>query len=225
MRSSGEWKCVAGLPGIVSIAAGLRHCGALDRGGRVWLWGAGGRGQLGGSPGERVRHAPALLPGVNTATSIHCGQYFTLVGTQAGKVIGFGDNRHGQLRPGAGAGSVVVESCGTSLSCGWTHTVMLDSEGVVTGWGRDNYHQLAGAGLDNVRKVVAGSEHCLALTLTSPSTLLAWGWNEHGNCGVEGGGEIVERPAPVSLPPNTDRIDDVFAGSAHCFALSLASCD
>ena len=72
--------------------------------------------------------------------------------------------------------------------------------------------------MGNVSKALAGSEHCLCLT--EGGDVFAWGWNEHGNCGVgEGRVENVKTPEKVLFKKGCD-IQDIFVGSAHCFAVS-----
>ena len=96
-------------------------------------------------------------------------------------------------------------------------------EGEVTAWGRDNYNQLGGGGakpgevlLQNIVKAIAGSEHCLALS--TEGKVLAWGWNEHGSCGLEGL-ETVATPTHVKIPGSRP-VRDIFVGAAHCFAIT-----
>ena len=115
-----------------------------------------------------------------------CGQYCTLLTTAAGRVVGLGDNKHGQLD--APALFDPTDPALPILSAGWTHVVAL-VWGVVRAWGRNNYHQLGGgsggaAVCEGVVRVAAGTEHCLALG--AAGGVLAWGWNEHGSCGAPG---------------------------------------
>ena len=195
-----------GLGGVVKVAAGLRHTVAVDREGRAWGWGAGGKGQLGPNPGKLVK-APRMFEMSELVLQVACGQYFTILIMENKKVVGHGNNRHGQLDVPLDADP------DNQISCGWTHAVFLQN-GVVRGWGRNNYHQLGGVGRGRVKKIVTGSEHCLVVT--QENSLLAWGWNEHGNCGQEGE-EDIRAPTPVkSLKGVT--VLDIFSGSAHCFA-------
>ena len=69
-----------------------------------------------------------------------------------------------------------------------------------------------------VSKVSAGYEHNLAL-LRDGRELVAWGWNEHGNCGT-GNTINCHLPANVKLK-NDSCILDCFAGSGHSFAIIL----
>ena len=196
-----------GLAGVVKVAAGLRHIVAVDEEGHAWGWGAGGKGQLGPNAGKMVK-APVMFETSEPVLGAACGQYFTILTGENKVMVGHGDNRYGQLD----APSDLAPD--HQVSCGWTHTVFLQN-GVVGGWGRNDYHQLAGIGLGRVKKIVTGSEHCLVLT--QENQVLAWGWNEHGNCGQEGE-EDIEVPTPVNGLEGVTVVD-IFSGSAHCFAV------
>ena len=198
---------VEGLVGVVKVAAGLRHTVAVDEEGRAWGWGAGGKGQLGPNAGKLVK-APRMFEISDAVLGAACGQYFTILTGETKILVSHGDNRHGQLDV---LSDVALDQ---EISCGWTHAVFLQ-DGVVRGWGRNNYHQLGGVGRGQVKKIVTGSEHCLVLT--QKNQVLAWGWNEHGNCGQEGE-EDIEIPAPVRGLEGVTVVD-IFSGSAHCFAV------
>ena len=198
---------VEGLVGVVKVAAGLRHTVAVDEEGRAWGWGAGGKGQLGPNAGKLVK-APRMFEVSDAVLGAACGQYFTILTGETKILVSHGDNRHGQLDV---LSDVALDQ---EISCGWTHAVFLQ-DGVVRGWGRNNYHQLGGVGRGQVKKIVTGSEHCLVLT--QKNQVLAWGWNEHGNCGQEGE-EDIEIPVPVKGLEGVTVVD-IFSGSAHCFAV------
>ena len=89
---------VSGLSEIKSISAGLRHAGCVDKGGRVYTWGAGSKGQLGGGVKCKLMGKPVFVPGLTEALDIYCGQYFTIVRTESG-ICGFGDNKFKQVSP------------------------------------------------------------------------------------------------------------------------------
>jgi len=68
-----------------------------------------------------------------------------------------------------------------------------------------------------VSKVSAGYEHNLALL--RDGELVAWGWNEHGNCGT---GNTINCQLPVKVKlKNHSRFLECFAGSGHSFAIIL----
>ena len=200
---------VEGLFNIVEVAAGLRHAVAVDKDGRAWGWGAAGKGQIGyEASGGKLLKAPKIFGPAEAVRGVSCGQYFTLLTTETKMVEGHGDNKHGQLD--ASSHSVPYHQ----ISCGWTHAVVLQ-DNVVGGWGRNNYHQLGGNKLGGVKKIATGSEHCLALT--SQNQVLAWGWNEHGNCGQDGEDDV---ETPTLVKGLEGKITtDIFSGSAHSFAI------
>ena len=130
------------------------------------------------------------------------------------------------------------------VQSGWTHCAVGITSGEVYMWGRSDYGQLGSSDKDdscsettpeissktrfnyvpsclmlnkNIRSIVCGSEHNLALTEdSSDSNLLhSWGWNEHGNCG-DGSTINVSRPLKLAIPGNVQMIG---AGSGHSFAL------
>jgi len=102
------------LTGIVSIAAGDRHCLAIDSKGNVWAWGANWMGQRGGADntstsfiGSNQSYASLVLAGPNWISvnpgsvnlgdndpivSIAAGQAYSIVSTKSGKVWSFGMN-------------------------------------------------------------------------------------------------------------------------------------
>ena len=165
--------------------------------------------------------SPRKLSYFAGATDTYCGQHYTIVKTNTGQVYGCGDNKFHQLSQQETSQllePVILSGVKTSdsVSCGWTHLVT-ESDGCVHVRGRNNYDQQGGADtgpvISGVRSAVAGSEHCLCLMTTG--ALVTWGWNEHGNCGL---GHTDSVPAPAQV--NLDNVSRIFAGSAHCFALT-----
>jgi len=226
LKSVEKFVQVIGLREIKSISAGLRHAGCVDKAGKVYMWGAGSKGQLGLGDKRRIQWDPIEVPNLlQNAIDISCGQYFTLILTHVG-VIGFGDNKFGQVVSGGPSFFLeAVESLNEiadRLSCGWTHSLTF-REGRVKTWGRNNYFQLGRVDSDetevvsSISKALSGSEHCVCLT--ENGDVLCWGWNEHGNCGV--GSDITDNikiPTKVCLKDEVKAVD-IFVGSAHCFAL------
>ncbi|KAJ1968702.1 alpha tubulin suppressor, partial [Dimargaris xerosporica] len=100
----------------------------------------------------------------------------------------------------------------TKIAAGWSHNLALDTQGHVWAWGRCDRGQLGQpeASVASVRclaepvkvqfnretgshsqattpsgivDICCGSEHAVALT--GDGGCYTWGWNEHGNCGLE----------------------------------------
>ncbi|KAJ1675229.1 hypothetical protein EV182_001681 [Spiromyces aspiralis] len=152
---------------------------------------------------------PTEVPGISGVTKVACGRHHTACLLNSGEVWVAGDNKYGQqsgpyhkgesLRGDNSAVWRRVKLGGPahSLASGWEHLVALvrmpPSSGsgpeftAVVSWGRSDHGQLGGSleGLvEDGREdpqVACGSAHTLALT--SGGRVVAWGWNEHGNCG------------------------------------------
>jgi alpha-tubulin suppressor-like RCC1 family protein len=86
---------VAGLSGIVAIAAGIYQGLALGSDGTVWTWGLTGLGVAGSSPGTAF--TPVAVPGLPPAKAIAGGYGFSLALGQDGRVYGWGGNANGEL--------------------------------------------------------------------------------------------------------------------------------
>ncbi|MFO0684406.1 MAG: hypothetical protein U0234_20300 [Sandaracinus sp.] len=129
------------LPGAVEVAVSRRgHACARDASGSVWCWGRGNEGQVGNTPSSRDR--PERVAGVEHASAIAVGQYFTCALVEGGRVRCWGAGNEGQLGDGRSVGSVApVEVRGlagvSSIALGDAHACALDASGAVWCWGRD----------------------------------------------------------------------------------------
>lgn len=90
---------VAGLSGIVQIAAGDAHLAALKDDGTVWTWGANAHGQLG--TGDRVdRSVPVQVAGLPPVALIACAGLATEASAQDGTTARWGmADYHDDLQP------------------------------------------------------------------------------------------------------------------------------
>ncbi|KAI8370342.1 regulator of chromosome condensation 1/beta-lactamase-inhibitor protein II [Radiomyces spectabilis] len=183
----------AQLSNIVAVACGWRHVVALDGHGQVYSWGWGRHGQLGPDRGMVYPKSIRPVQAWNFSepiAKVACGHMHTVLKSREGTVYAFGSDKYGQS-------SVPLAIHATDISAGWHHTAALDRADRLIMWGRNDHGQLQA--LDNVQLFVCGSEHALALT---QGQVLAWGWNEHGNCGVEED-PTVKTPIPLAgLPSN-----------------------
>ena len=215
---------------VRAVACGLRHTVFLDSGGSVFGCGSAKKGQLGVKVEETggTLFKPVKIPFPSPVRQISAGQHFTLALTLDGKIVGFGDNKRGQL-PGSPQKPFFFNfnldnAPIARLVTGWTHAACLFEDGRVATWGRNDYYQLGRPDSDNPIDFVpgpkklslaSGSEHCVAQE--DNGRLVSWGWNEHGNCG-DGGTQNVAEPTLVRLP-ETAQIVSHFSASAHNFAL------
>ncbi|CCD26702.1 Ran guanyl-nucleotide exchange factor NDAI_0I01330 [Naumovozyma dairenensis CBS 421] len=96
------------------------------------------------------------------------------------------------------------------MAPGKDHVLFLDEAGVVFAWGNGQQHQLGRKvmerfrlktldprpfGLKHIKYIASGENHCFAIT--KDNTIMSWGLNQFGQCGVS---EEVEDGALVAVP-------------------------
>lgn len=220
---------VAGLSGVVAIAAAGAHTMALKADGTVWAWGWNAYGQLGigNTVNAKLPRQVAGLPGI---TQIAAGYFHSLALSRDGTLMAWGYNGHGQLgdggtteatlpQPVTGLGSI------SAMAAGAGHSLALRADGTVWVWGWNNYGQLGDGttvnsgspqqvpGLRRVRSIAAGFFHSLALN--GDGTLSAWGYN---NVGQLGNGTFTDSPTPLPVA-NLGAVAAVTASNNHGVAL------
>lgn len=158
---------------VVDVVVGKESCGAVGCDGSVWTWGPNNMGECGLGDSERPHRVPTRVatigaaPGVAfTAKRIFMHSH-TVVVAFDGSVNVWGANGFGQLGLGGDSKETrVLPVClpcvpVRSAACGWRHTLLLTTEGVVLACGHNRYGALGlcarpeTAGLPNV---VAGIE-------------------------------------------------------------------
>lgn len=112
---------------------------------------------------------------------------------QQGTVVGWGDNRIGQVNVPPGLTNVVA------ISAGEWHSLALKADGTVVAWGAD--HGVP-SDLTNVVMIAAAGFH--NLVMTADGTVRAWGQNDHGQCEV---------------PPDLTNVVALTGGWTHSLAL------
>lgn len=166
---------------IISIAACMSHVVVLFSSGEAFGWGRGRQGQL-GKP--RLDCAlPRKFDAVTFApVNVICGRDFTTIFSESkpngpGSIQTFGTDKW------------EIKSQDTQILGEWRHvcacwgTILILYKGDhIRGWGRNDHGQLGPSKLPRVRSIAAGSEH--VLVQTEDSEIMAWGWGEHGNCGL-----------------------------------------
>ncbi|XP_039280018.1 probable E3 ubiquitin-protein ligase HERC4 isoform X2 [Nilaparvata lugens] len=221
---------------VSQVSCGLRHTAVLLDSGDLYMCGQGRKGQLGviqnGAPlleSDELLHVSDL----SNVKSVACGQNHTIALTGDGCIYGWGDNKHRQLGmssvSSSAASPIKIASevpVSTKLYAGWTHSVLLKDDGSMMCFGRNCYGQL-GNGMTQddswmnykvemlppVRQLAVGSEHNIALSETG--SVLSWGWNEHGSCGLNHQ-DNVHHPTQVQFSNDAVLIG---SGSAHSFAV------
>lgn len=221
---NGLRKVVPGLGDKLAIAAGLRHCLALERDRTVSSWGANESGQT---------NVPAALSNV---IAIAGGWYHSLALKQDGSVAAWGGNEAGQCQVPVGLTNAVAIAAGgrfsmalksdgsvavwgaappvpsslsnvVAIAAGAGHCLALRQDGTVVGWG---YGPAAAvpSGLSRVAAIAAGYSHSLALL--DDGTVVAWGTSYQG-MGV-----------PVTPPTDLSNVVAIAAGGAYFGDHSLA---
>ena len=218
---------VAGLSGVVAVAAGSAYSLALATDGTVWAWGYNASGQL-GDGSTTVRKLPTRTSSFAPASAIAAGEAHSVALTGDGRVWTWGSNADGQLgdgsttsRPSPALLETLTDVVG--IAAGVRHTLALTADGRVWAWGGNFNGQLGDgtttshlqptlvAALSDVVRIACGRHFSLALK--ADGTLWAWGAN---NTGQLGDGTATQRKLPVAVA--LSEVTAMFAG-AHAMAL------
>jgi RCC1 and BTB domain-containing protein len=112
-----------------------------------------------GHGGERNCHTPRLVETMigKKARQVSCGGFHTAVVTEDGHLYTFGGGEHGQLGHNDRVNKLkptIVEALEgvfvSQITCGWSHSVALTSNGKVYTWGNGDHGKL---GHSSTRKV------------------------------------------------------------------------
>ncbi len=204
---------IAGFPPpglqIMDLASCVGHTVAVLSDSNAYGWGAGRKGQI-GDPTAAVWQ-PRLIssPGFKIMRAV-CGRDFTyLVGVPCdGQHIILGSDKW-NVKSAAAKEILGWKDIGAS----WGSVFVLLSNGVLRSWGRNDRGQLAPMNLPLMDQVAIGSEHVLARS--KDGEILAWGWGEHGNCGLCA---TVAEPSVEgwNVLYNGNNSDEVVVGGAGC---------
>ena len=181
-----------------ALSCGFGHCLLLTENGEVYAWGRGGKGQVGNGSRQNAL-SPVKLP-LQNIVQIAAGGQFSLALDSEGRLWGWGDNEFKILSPGGDAffatpvqvnvGSIEI----AAIEAGGYHAVVLDKQGNVWSWGKNDVYQL---GYDTREKTVpTPTQVMLPLPATSLSvyssqnyailsdtSLWSWGNNGYGETG------------------------------------------
>lgn len=135
---------------IVQLSACGFHTGCLTDKSELFTWGEGKFGRL-GHGAERNCHTPRLVEALlgKKPKQVACGGFHTAVITDEGRMYTFGGGEHGQLGHGDRVNKVkpaIVQSLDgihvSQITCGWSHSVALTSDGLVYTWGNGDHGKL-----------------------------------------------------------------------------------
>ncbi len=199
---------------IVDLTSGVAHTVVVLSNGEAYGWGSGRKGQL-GEPAQIVE-TPRKIENLDFhVMRAVCGREFTFfVGeTAQGRHAIFGSNKWNVK---SDAPSAVPDW--TEIGASWGSIIVLQTDGKILSWGRNDHGQLAPPGLPDIKHIAVGSEHVLALT--NAGAVLSWGWGEHGNCGpdIDKAGDVRNRCNDIRLEIEGDaEVAGLGAGCATSF--------
>ena len=178
---------IAGLTGVVSVAAGGAHSLALMNDGTVRAWGQNRFGQLG--DGTTVnRDAPVVVTGIKTAVAIVAGPTISGALLADGTVMAWGQGNAALGRTGfkpdgphATPGRVEGATGIRALACGESHMLAITNTATVVSWGTDLVGEVGHsrpmpapvAGLAGVRTV--GADVGRSIATLANGTIMVWG--------------------------------------------------
>ncbi|KAI2468597.1 RCC1/BLIP-II [Annulohypoxylon bovei var. microspora] len=203
---------------IQSLSAGFRHVIAVLDNGEVYGWGNGRKGQLGElvdtADSKAVIHHPQKINGVPFKVSkAVCCQYTTCLISEPGdgRILVLGADKWGLKS----AAPVEIPNW-NMIGASWGGIYILQRNGRLIAWGRDDHGQLPPFLLPELESIAAGSEHVLALT--KDGDVLSWGWGEHGNCGpqTEKYGDVKGRWNVLASLKNMPEGSNITAIGAGC---------
>ena len=124
-----------------TIAAGGLHTLGIDKNGRLWTWGYNNAGQLGDNSTTSRLTPVSVLGAVKTFCTIYGGAVHSLAIDKNGRVWSWGSNTSGQLGDNSTTSRLTpVSVLGAvktfcTISAGLLHTLGIDKNGRVWGWG------------------------------------------------------------------------------------------
>ena len=218
------------------IAAGSDHSAAIQNNGRAWCWGLNLFGNLGDST-QTSRLTPVSVAGaIKTFCQISAGLGFTIAIDKNGRGWGWGLNDFGllgdntstnRLTPVSVAGAVKT-FC--AINCGYAHTLAIDKNGRVWGWGYNGSFELGiGIGGDEDFRITpmslagavktfcqisAGESHSLAIDKNGR----VWGWGNN-SLGQLGNNSLTKQSTPVSLAGVHKTFCKIYAKMEHSLAI------
>lgn len=225
---------------VESVAAGNGFtvlAGKLD--GRLMGVGRGDRGQLGMGGADRDdKEKVKFSREENQLLQLSAGESHCIALSRSGKVLAFGENRHGQLGLGDFVSSATPKPIASLHSrpvvrvcCGASHSLARTASGLLWAWGCNEHGQL---GLGDTKPrfhpeqvkamrvsrcvdVAAGSRHTLAIT--ERGLVFAFGAGGSGQLGSGGIAETEPYPKVVESLKEIGNCLQVACGHSHSLAL------
>ena len=219
-----------------AVSAGTSYTIGITTSNLLYGWGLNTSGQVGINSTTGVS-IPTLVSGPTTTswTSISAGSSFALAITSGQLLYGWGQNTSGQVginsittvsSPVIVNNSVIISW--TSVSAGASHSLGINTTGLLYGWGQNTSGQLginsltttygpvlaSGTAGTSWSIIAAGASHSLGITTTG--ILYGWGQNTSGQLGI---GSLTTVSSPVVVT-NTVSWTSVSAGASHTVGIT-----
>ncbi|AEC01296.1 fimbrillin family protein [Parasphaerochaeta coccoides] len=215
------------FPTVASVATGANHTMIVDTDGKLWATGNNAMGQLGDGTAGSGANKNLVVPVTTTSTgtlpaiaSVIAGAYHTMIVDTNGMLWATGDNSSGQLGDTTMDERTIpvpitTTSTGTlpaiaSVAAGDTHTMIVDTNGILWATGNNEYGQLgdgtSGAAnnkstlvqvMTDVAAVYAGCFH--TMIVKKDGTLWATGSNFNGQLGLGDSSSGTDIKTPVQV--------------------------
>ncbi|GMF17099.1 unnamed protein product [Phytophthora fragariaefolia] len=226
-----------GTQALQNIAVGSRHALAIHSSGKLYTWGVGSFGRLGG---DQLQTSPYnAKPHENSDSNSEDTEDFPV------------DSWHRDVHS-AQIISAVCHVRFRAISCGFGHSLALSTDGTVYAWGSATHGKLGigpvkakesftlapivlssliSSGV-RVRKIACGPSH--SALLTTDGALFVWGCGDGGRLGLgderdvgedrvpRNGGQlrVIPTPTRVTEPFGHDNLVEVACGAAHTVVLT-----
>ena len=223
------------IQNIVAISSGKDHAVAITDIGVAMSWGRSNEfGQLGHLGSPSIHHSPPrMIQGLKgiSVVSVVCGENFTLLLTEEGKLYSCGANESGQL----GHGNTDPVSAALQISTGQAravafrkiaagadHCLAISLSGSVYAWG-SNKHGKCGVSDAIVlsptlvpfdkpaSQISCGHQHSLVVA----RDLLVFGDNRYGQCGTA----TLSSTTPITRVPIPGKVTSICGGARHSMAM------
>jgi alpha-tubulin suppressor-like RCC1 family protein len=218
------------------VASGYLYNCAIQDDDTVWCWGKNDYGQLVADPSTvDWVNVPRQVTELTDTSTLVAGNYHACAVDDAGAVMCWGWNNHGQLgNPAAANPSPVPVSVEglpgrvTDIALGILHTCALLEDKSVWCWGVNNYGQLGNGGSDESTAPVEvstlprtaldiDSEYEHTCALLEGGEMMCWGHNDYGQIGDGTSGD--SKSVPVSVAGLPSAVVSMAVGALHACAL------
>lgn len=204
---------------VKMVAAGAEHTAAVTESGKLYGWGWGRYGNLGlGDRSDRLVPGEVAPVQGEKMSLVACGWRHTVAVSDTGSLYTYGWSKYGQLGHGDYEDHLVPHQVAAlkghrifQVSGGWRHTMALDDEGKLFGWGWNKFGQVGVANNDDhnspqlvkipvserITQVSCGWRHTVAIT--EKDNVFSWG---RGTSGQLGHGDAID----IALPKMIDTL-------------------